>query len=611
MKTNSMLSMNKLFYLIAITLLSVFATSCAKDIVEIPEPPVSPELPPVTPEPEKAFLGINPTIAGVEAVTRGVITNFTDNDKIGLFLTTGELGNNYQNNAEAANVPASYFASAWEVQKEIELTVPGTLYGYYPYSDKITDGQHIPVEIASQTDYLYARQAIVDKKNAIAQIGMQHALSLVSVRIRKNDYQHTGKLTKVEVLDVQETGTVNIASGEVVKTGILTTYAVDRNIVLDDAALVKTQMIMLPNRIADAGNVRLRVTIDAKIYVWDVPKSHIWEAGKEYTYTLNLSKTPDELPDLELDIDYWTKYGKDDNITIEDHTKPGSAYYRVVDVEMGNTPYGRTVVQGESFIFTGVVNDRKQGFKGRVKYSLWQGDKMVEQFPSYYFECRYYTTLRIPSFITCAPGTYRLKMLLKEEGSNVWILPSDRYSEERDWVFTVQSDYNTPSISSMNLEGFSTDDVAIRRVKLNQPFNMEYTLTNRAALPLKGEIKAVWHRAFTGEFNAVRNDDGSTWQDEVGSASIDIAASVKEFKGTVSCQITTQRTYPKKWSPTISLYYRAEGSGTWKLMRSDSDSELQRWKGADIDKVISGSKEHPELSWRVGGGINYQNIALE
>lgn len=602
--------MNKLFYLIAITLVSVFAVSCEKGTIEVLEPPVSPELPPVTPEPEKAFLGIMPTIAGVESVTRGVITNFTDNDKIGLFLTTGELGNNYQNNAEAANLSASYFASTWEVQKEILITVPGTVYGYYPFNDKVANGKLVPVEIASQTDYLYAQKTVVDEKNPIAQIGMQHALSLVSVRIRKNDYQHAGKLTKIEVLDVQENGTVNIASGEVVKTGALATYAVDRNIVLDDAALVKTQMIMLPNRIADAGNVRLRVTIDTKIYIWDVPKSHNWEAGKEYTYTLNLSKTPEVLPDLELDIDYWTKYGKDDNITIEDHTQPGSAYYRVVDVEMGSTPYGRTVVQGESFIFTGVVNDRKNGFKGRIKYSLWQGDKMVEQFPSYYFECRYYSTLEIPSFITCAPGTYRLKMLLQKEGTNTWIIPSDRYSEERDWVFTVQSENEMPSISSMNLEGFSADNNTIRRVKLNQAFNMEYTLTNRAAVALKGEIKAVWHRTFTGEFHAVRDDDGNTWEEEIGRVKIDIFANVKEYKDKISCCIKLNKSC-NKFAEAISFYYRAEGANKWKLMRSDSDSELQRWKGADIDKIIMGSNDTPEKGWFCRGGVNHQYIALE
>ena len=75
---------------------------------------------------------------------------------------------------------------------------------------------------------------------------MKHALSLISVRIRKNDYQHAGRLTKIEVLDVQAEGALNISSGEVTKSGASITYAVDRDLVLDDKDLVKTQMIMLP-----------------------------------------------------------------------------------------------------------------------------------------------------------------------------------------------------------------------------------------------------------------------------------------------------------------------------------------------------------------------------
>lgn len=72
----------------------------------------------------------------------------------------------------------------------------------------------------------------------------------------------------------------------------------------------------------------------------------------------------------------------------------------------------------------------------------------------------------IPCFITCAPGTYRLKMLLKEEGSNIWILPSDRYSEERDWMFTVQADNGTPSIKFMNPEGYRVIKNEILKFKL-------------------------------------------------------------------------------------------------------------------------------------------------
>lgn len=596
-----------------LALLSFAVLACTKDD-ELPAVTPTPDPDPEPPTPELVYLGINPTIAGMEAVTRGIITSFTDNDKIGIFLTNGELGSNYQDDANAANLPATYRGS-WKVDKEISITEPGVAYAYYPYSNKVTDGAAVPVEITSQTDYLYARKAAVSKENPIAEVGMKHALSLVSVRIRKNDYQYEGRLTKVEVIDVLKEGTMNIATGAVSGSGSPTTYSVEQNLLLDDGELEKTKMIMLPVTVgAASGNMRFQITVDEKIYLWDIPKSHIWEAGKEYTYTLNLGKVPEEHPDLELDVDYWTNYGKDDNISIEDHTQPGSAYYRVVDVEMGSSPYGRTIVQGESFVFSGVVNSRTANWKGRVKYTLWQGDKMVEQFPSYYFECEgknYFTTLNIPCFITVAPGTYRLKMLLKEEGKNNWFIPSDRYSEERDWICTVQADNTTPSLKSMNVEGFRVSGDAVQTVKLNQPFNMEYTLTNRAGVALKGEIKAVWHRTFTGEFYFEVNSDGNVWEDEIGRTNIELSADTKEYKGMISCLITKERTFPKKYVPLVSFYYKAEGSNTWLFMRSDSDSELQRWKGADIDKIVEGSNDEPDRSWFCEGGLNYQFLDLE
>ena len=202
-------------------------------------------------------------------------------------------------------------------------------------------------------------------------------------------------------------------------------------------------------------------------------------------------------------------------------------------------------------------------------------------------------------------------MILKEEGKNTWIIPSDRYSEERDWMFTVQADNTIPSIKSMNMEGFSSADNLIRFAKLNKPFNMEYTMTNRANVVLKGEIKAVWHRTFTGEFNANSNDDGFTWEDEIGRANIDLSANTKEYKGMISCQITKERTYPKKYCPQVSFYYKAEGTNIWILMRSDSDSELQRWKGADADKRLESNSEGQQNGWWCEGGFNYQYITLE
>lgn len=136
-------------------------------------------------------------------------------------------------------------------------------------------------------------------------------------------------------------------------------------------------------------------------------------------------------------------------------------------------------------------------------------------------------------------------------------------------------------------------------------------MTNRGGIPLEGEIKAVWHRTFTGEFYPVRYNDGSVWSDEIGRMPIHMASTTKKYEGKILCNILINRIYPKKYSPQISFYYRAEGSDTWMLMRNDSDSELQRWKGADEGKIVNGSEERPELSWGVRGGYNYQYINLE
>ena len=158
--------------MLVMSLLSLAMFSCSKDdgVIDLPVTPPTPDPEqPVDPPAEDVLFGINPVIAGIVPVTRGIITNFTDNDRIGLFLTDGELGLNYQENAEAANVPAMYQQGSWKVEKDLVLSEEGTAFAYYPYNSKVTDGTVVPLEIESQTDYLYATPAVVDEKNPIAQ----------------------------------------------------------------------------------------------------------------------------------------------------------------------------------------------------------------------------------------------------------------------------------------------------------------------------------------------------------------------------------------------------------------------------------------------------------
>ena len=68
--------MKKYSYLVAMAVLALTAFSCQTDeILDLPVTPPTPE--PEVPAPKSVLLGINPTIGGMEAVTRGVITEFT------------------------------------------------------------------------------------------------------------------------------------------------------------------------------------------------------------------------------------------------------------------------------------------------------------------------------------------------------------------------------------------------------------------------------------------------------------------------------------------------------------------------------------------------------
>ena len=120
-------------------------------------------------------------------------------------------------------------------------------------------------------------------------------------------------------------------------------------------------------------------------------------------------------------------------------------------------------------------------------------------------------------------------------------------------------------------------------VDLNKSFDVDYTLTNRAETPLKGEVKAMWIRSFKNEFNLERDDDGNTWEDEVGRVSINLSAGEKEVKGRIPCLITKYRE-AKRYGGVLRLYYKADGSDKWVHMRHDGDSDLQHLKGENTQE---------------------------
>lgn len=128
---------------------------------------------------------------------------------------------------------------------------------------------------------------------------------------------------------------------------------------------------------------------------------------------------------------------------------------------------------------------------------------------------------------------------------------------------------------------------------------------------LKGEIKAVWEREFKLKSNSYRpsikkegavNDE--EWRDELGMVSVDIPAGVRFWKGIMSCKFPVKRLQPMGSNGVsyagalVHLYWRAEGSKEWILLRCDADYLFNRnYTGGYIwDETTNYVKLFPQ-SW--------------
>lgn len=523
--------------------------------------------------PTSKYLQIVPTIANRIETKAGVVNTFKENDQIGLFVSG--TNNHY------SNIPAEFNGSEWNL-KDIEDAK--SIQAYFPYSPEYETVESVPVNIQDQTDYLYAPETSISGN--IARLNMKHALSLVSIIVMKNDYNYEGKVTQLEIEGIPTTGEVNLKSGGTKITGEAVTYKRNLNYTLNDYSPEKISTIVLPVAVADLKEVTFRVLIDEVGYSFSVPQSHVWEAGKEYTYTLNVYETfkPDVLEVIPVDVAYWNTYGKTDKITILDKPNQNLWY------DSGSTYSGRMTIKGETQIFGGAIrNNSSTAWEGEWRFGMFDmAGNLVELYQPYHITipAKDIDGDYIPCFVDCAPGKYQALPLLKDKGTDYWYVPRLQFEGVYEYTVLPKSANVTPSIKSVKLEGWYEAYPGIVDYKLNKPFNTVITITNRAETPLKGEIKAMWERNLTHDFNAypisfmeVSGWDTKQWADEIGRISIDYSSDVKIKQEQMTCTITKERPKSNICVPAIHWYYRAEGTSEWILMRCDFDHQLDKLKG--------------------------------
>lgn len=253
--------------------------------------------------PESSALNITATLEN--PATRATISAFPNGAELGLFVTTGHLGTNYNNVAGNANVKSTLNNSTWTQSPAVYLSPAyAKIYAYYPYSISASSGSTIPVESRTQTDFLYGTHIATDinSNNPVVNLTMNHALTLVQFKIRTENYFGEGLLSKIEIANktgktcLFGEGTLNVETGIIANTpnkNLPTVLSLSDYYLLpanSDYPEEYPRLLVLPVAATSAaGDIQINFTIDGKTYTYDVPSATKWEKGKINTYFTTLS----------------------------------------------------------------------------------------------------------------------------------------------------------------------------------------------------------------------------------------------------------------------------------------------------------------------------------
>ena len=296
--------------------------------------------------------------ATVNADTRAIVEGqLGDKQQIGVSVLATD-GSDYNGKSKGyKNVLYNSALSAdgkihWTSQKPIILSpTTGTAYAYYPYSETVSDIKAVPVETASQTDYMYADPvAGLNSSNAKANFSLNHALCAVQINIKNDSYtQGPGNISRIAVssAELATAASLNSMTGELSAFSGKGGEIVDTNAFTIGKEAHATTVMAVPT--GGQGELTIKVTLDGKNHRVRIPVKEPFVKGKRYILDILAKDKTAPLEIVSVNVKPWM----DENL---------GEY----PMEIG--PYGPddyaievTVQNGEEFThnvyqFTGTIN---------------------------------------------------------------------------------------------------------------------------------------------------------------------------------------------------------------------------------------------------------------
>ena len=175
---------------------------------------------------------------------------------------------------------------------------------------------------------------------------MKHALSLVRIKVMKDEYMGQGKVENVTISGIRTRGRLDATDGSVVQEGNTESIPAGGNYLLNDASPVMNEAVVFPT--VSCYGYTVSFDVDGHRCSYEIPAKHEWKAGYIYTYTFNLKgmyNAPVYMEDVPIDVEYWGKYGKTDKIQIRECGEDE------VTIRPNFTEYGYDCYQNEGKLF--------------------------------------------------------------------------------------------------------------------------------------------------------------------------------------------------------------------------------------------------------------------
>lgn len=273
-----------------------------------------------------------PTVTGNKLVleayldhteTKAPVSSWSNGNSMGLFVkSSGLSGSDY--GEVVGQVKATINNNIWALSPEVSLSsAPASVYAYFPHDPTVTDGTAVPVEIVSQTDYLYSGYAVsASANNAKIALNMKHVFCVFAFNVKSNGYIGDGKLTSIGMQNkvggklFASKGTMDISTGVITKTSFdKYTITSDKQITSSGWTEAHPYAMVMPFQTASSSQVEFLFTVDGKTYTVDAPANMNYKGGEQYLFNLTINSSSMELDATNITIVPW---GDQTGVDLED-----------------------------------------------------------------------------------------------------------------------------------------------------------------------------------------------------------------------------------------------------------------------------------------------------